>query len=150
MLLFCGLVYLSARHKLVAASDSCHLRELEVCLVGVGSLLQNPNGLPANEEEMKRQCDFLDESGKCFEDYAQRCLTNGLYQIANLVSGPVFGMGHEFCRKGTELWNAYMKNADCLREVQRKHQTRCATDFQVGFESIHKMNLSIRLPTACW
>lgn len=151
--LFYALVaHLPTRYErlVLAASNSCHLRELEVCLVGVATLLQNPNGLPANEEDMKRQCESLNESATCFEDYAQRCLTNTQSAIATLVSGSVLDLKNEFCRKGTELYKSYLKEATCLRDVQRKYQTSCVTDFQVGFENIHKMDRSIRLPTACW
>lgn len=141
------------RYKLAAAPDSggsCHLRELEICLVGVGSLLQNPNGLPANEADMKRQCEFLNESSDCFENYAQRCLTNVQSSVASLVSSPLFELKRDFCQQGSEFRTNYLKNANCLRDVQQKYQTQCATDFQVGFEGIHKMNHSMRLATACW
>uniref|UniRef100_A0A6G1SDH8 Uncharacterized protein n=1 Tax=Aceria tosichella TaxID=561515 RepID=A0A6G1SDH8_9ACAR len=130
-------------------SDSCHLRELELCAMGVMSIFQNPNGLPMSQIDMTRQCEYLNESVQCFDDYSHRCLSANQARIANMFTGNVIQLARDFCRDDSELRRNYTKHVSCFREVQRDHQRHCMTDFQVGFEGIHKMATAKRLPLAC-
>lgn len=130
--------------------NSCHLRELELCSVGLFSIFQNPNGLPSSETDLKRQCEYFNESGQCFDDYAQTCLTSSQLPMLSMFTADLVDLGRQFCSQSSELRRNYTKHVACLREVQRKHQRPCLTDLQVGFEAIHKINHSLRLATSCW
>ena len=130
---------------------SCHFREFELCTVGIGSIFQNPNGLPASEAELKRQCQYLNESVECLADYSSQCMTETHMPLLRLFAEPAVELVKEFCGDlAGELRANYTKHVSCLREVQRKHQRQCVTDLQVGFEAIHKLNRSQVLQTACW
>lgn len=130
---------------------SCHLRELELCSLGTVSMFQNPNGIPvAPGAEFNRQCEYLQESSECFQDYRDNCMTK---MAANLVQPIMRDLGKfedEFCTNGTQIYATYMKHASCFRDVQKKHQRPCFADLQVGFEAIHKIQPETRMPTACW
>lgn len=129
---------------------SCHLRELELCMLGTISMFQNPNGIPIASAEFNRQCEYLQESCECFQDYRDNCMTK---LQAGLLEPFVRDLGEfedEFCTNGTKTNSIYMKHAACLRGVQKKFQRSCVADMQVGFESIHKIAHNMRLPTACW
>lgn len=132
------------------SSDSCHLRELEICAIGGLSILQNPNGLPVREVELKRQCEFFNESVQCFEDFKGRCLHQLQVSVLDLFTSQLNGLAEQFCEPQSELRKNYTRHVACLRNIQRKFQRRCATDLQVGFEAIHKTSADLRLATACW
>lgn len=100
--------------------------------------------------EMTRQCEFLKESVKCFDDYNQRCLADNTVKIINMFTGGAIQMAKDFCREDSDLRRNYTKHVSCFREIQRDHQRHCMTDFQVGFEAIHKLQFSKRLALACW
>ena len=134
----------------LAPEATCHLRELELCAIGAASLFQNPKGLPVSDREFKRQCEQFRESAQCFEEYNDRCLTDTQHLMVDLFAGDVFNIERDLCTNGTELNRDYLKHAECLRDVQKKYQRTCVSDLVVGFESIHKVNRTIKLPIACW
>lgn len=129
---------------------SCHWREMELCCVSTSSLFQNPNGIPISGQEFKRQCEMLDEAADCYESYAERCLTKHQHQVVDLFVGELFELEKDFCKNGTELRTQYSKNANCLRQVQKKYQAECVADLQVSLEPIHKLEMGTRLSTGCW
>lgn len=132
------------------SSAGCHMRELELCSIGTASIFQNPNGLPANGAELKRQCEFLEESADCFDDYAERCLTGQQSMLVSFLKASPVELSRAFCTNGSYVNVKYLKHVTCYREIQTKHQRECLLDLQVGLEGIHKLEHSLRLPTACW
>lgn len=130
--------------------ESCHLRELELCVIGAVSMIQNPNGIPVTETEIIRQCELMKESCDCFTAYADHCLTKSQASMARFVLRDLFKLEKEFCNNGSELRENYLKHANCLKDVQKKYQKACLKDFQVGFEGIHKVDRTMHLPIACW
>lgn len=132
------------------APESCHLRELELCSMGLVSIFQNPNGLPQTSGELKRQCEFFNESIRCHHRYSNHCLSSDQYEFMHLFAKNAFYVVEEFCSDNSELRANYTNHVECLREIQRKHQKNCLTDFQVGFEALHKLTAGDRLTTACW
>jgi hypothetical protein len=130
--------------------ESCHLRELELCTMGVMAIFQNPNGLPMSKTEMDRQCEYLRESLQCFDDYNQNCLSTNQFKTVEMFTGSAIQLARDFCQDDSDLRRNYTKYVSCFREVQRNHQRHCMTDFQVGFEGIHKLGHSKRLALACW
>lgn len=146
------LLFVGVQQTLTLAGDSesCHLRELEICVLGFASVLQNPNGIPVSEQEFKRHCEYMRESSDCFHSYANRCFTPNAILMSHMFSDELAKLENDFCTNGTELRTKYMKNAPCLRQVQRKHQRKCATDFQVGFQRINKIDTALQLTTFCW
>jgi len=99
---------------------------------------------------MKRQCEYMNESMSCLENYGQFCLTPRQSSIVGLFAGDFVATAKEFCSQGTDLRAKYMQHAACLRRVQRERQRECVSDYQVAFESIHKLNQSMKVSTACW
>lgn len=130
--------------------ESCHLRELELCSMGILSIIQNPNGLPMKESEFKRQCEYFNESIQCFEKYSNHCMTKHQAALIDVFTRNPIKLAREFCQVESEFRMNYTKHIECFREIQNKYQRPCLTDFQAGFEGIHKMNASFRLTTACW
>lgn len=130
--------------------ESCHLREIELCSMGLMSMFQNPNGLPVRGAELKRQCEYFNESMECLRKFSENCLTDSQLGLVDLFTRNPSQTVGEFCETGSELRTNYTKHIACFREIQRKHQRPCLTDFQAGFEGIHKVNASLMLATACW
>lgn len=130
--------------------DSCHLRELDICVIGIASILQNPNGLPVDQAQIERQCEYMRETADCFGQYASKCMTERQASLLAMFSGQFMRIQDEMCRNETSIRRDYIKKATCLRDVQRKHQRACASDLQAGFAWIHKVNRSTKLSTACW
>lgn len=133
-----------------SGSDMCHLRELDICIVGAASLLQNPNGLPISQAEIERQCEYMQESTDCFSNYASKCMTERQGMLLAWFSSDFMQVQKDMCSNETAIRQDYVKKATCLREVQRKHQRACASDLQAGFASLHKLNRTTRWPTSCW
>ena len=129
---------------------SCHWREFDLCSIGAFSLFQNPNGLAQSELELRRQCELLNESVRCFNQYANKCLTEMQSKLFRWFGASGSRLVGDFCSAQSELRRNYTKHVQCLRLVQRDFQRPCMTDFQVGLESIHRANLSTRLITGCW
>lgn len=129
---------------------SCHGRELELCALGISSIFQNPNGLPADAVELKRQCDYFNESAQCLDEYGQRCLTSVQLPLVAMFAGDLADLGRQFCSQDSDLRRNYTKHVACLRQVQHDYQRPCLTDLQVGFEAIHKIEHSLRFATTCW
>lgn len=130
-------------------SESCHLREMELCLVGGGSFLQNANGIPVNKIEIERQCELFQESSECFVNYGQRCSMNRQFTFMSLFTGSLFDMERDFCDPNSELRKNYTRQASCLKTFQKRHQNTCLTQFQVAFEPVHKIRWQDRLPLVC-
>lgn len=131
-------------------SDSCHLRELELCFVGAGAIFQNPNGIPIAKPEIDRLCEIYEESSNCFSSYSERCLTDPQYELARFYTGGIFDLQREFCQPESTFRADYMKHASCLKQFQKLHQVECVSQFQVAFEPIHKMEITKRLNLTCW
>lgn len=70
--------------------------------------------------------------------------------VISLFMKDLSSLGDDFCDEKSEMRKNYTKFAPCLRSVQQKYQRDCVTDLQAGFESIHKLNYKVRLPTVCW
>lgn len=131
------------------APASCHWREVELCTLGFTSLLQNPNGIPLTEPDLKRQCEYMKESKDCLDQYEDKCLTDNQSSLMALFGGDLSDMASEFCDTKSDLRANYTKFGPCLRKVQREVQLNCVTDLRVGFEQIHKANISQRLIIGC-
>lgn len=113
-------------------------------------MFQNPNGIPVSQIELKRQCEYLNESMDCFEEYSDNCLTKLQGSLFNLFAHDIDSTQKEFCDENSQLRRNYTKLAPCFRNVQRKHQFECINDLQAGFESIHKLSIGNRMSTLCW
>lgn len=118
--------------------------------MGLMSIFQNPNGLPMSEKDLKRQCEYFEESVQCFNKYSNNCLTASQSGVIDMFVRNPFHLVDDFCRSDSEFRANYTKHIECFREIQRKFQKSCMTDFQAGFEGIHKVNTSFRITTACW
>lgn len=129
---------------------SCHFRELELCMLGSVSMFQNPKGIPIQQSEFKRQCEYLHESGHCFEDYRDNCMTKLQSSLVDMFATDFINFERDFCTNGTKPNTIYMKHANCFHQVQKKHQRPCLSNLQVGFEAIHKIPHNLRMPTSCW
>lgn len=131
-------------------SESCHMRELEMCFISAGSMLQNPNGIPITNTEIARTCELFEESANCLLSYAKRCAINSMALLFGMFSGDVLSLEKEFCQPDSKLKRDYLQHASCLKRFQKQHQTQCVTQFQVAFEPIHKIDHSSRIPLFCW
>lgn len=142
-------IFCNDRLALTLTPESCHLRELELCTVGAASMFQNPNGIPLSQKEIKRQCEYLSESTDCYQDYTNLCMTKIQSGIFQMFGRDIKLLQEDFCDDKSDLRKNYTKFGPCLREIQQKYQRVCISDLQAGFEGIHKVNTTSRLPTTC-
>lgn len=131
-----------------AAGPSCHLRELDLCAATLLLFNQNPSGVATTDAEVDKQCGFLKESQDCFKNYTTNCATPLQRELISFVSEGSKELYSQFCTKGTEIRNNYLKHAPCLGQTLPE-QKKCLNDVQAGLEKVATVSFNDRVPTAC-
>lgn len=129
-------------------AQTCHLRELDLCAATLLLFNQNPSGVATTDSELDKQCGFLKEAQGCFSNFTQRCTTplqRELIAFGSEGSNTVF---REFCKKGSEIRQNYLKHAPCLGQTM-PDQKKCLTEIQVGLEKVSEVPFQSRVPTGC-
>lgn len=116
------------------AQQSCHLRELDLCAASLLILTQAPGGLATSEQEMNKQCVQLREANSCMQNYTRRCMTQMQREIVFFAANSSIQMMQEYCTRGSQLRNNYLKHAQCLNQLQKKEQKTCFKDLQNSIE----------------
>lgn len=129
--------------------ESCHLRELDLCLASVAVFTQNTNAHPVTNSEINRQCKILLETETCLSNFTKRCMTDIQGQFINLFAEGGLDSIRDLCKPGTKLRESYLKHGDCING-QYKGQRVCMRDFQVSLEKAVDIEWQDRLKLACW
>lgn len=134
------------------SSQSCHLRELDLCAASLLVLTQSPSGLAINDNEIDKQCVQLKEADVCMKNFTRRCMTPIQREILTFGSNSTSQLLSDYCTKGSMLRKSYLKHSKCLNEVQKKEQKVCIKDLQNSLELLTTNNSGIenkRLQLAC-
>lgn len=129
--------------------ETCHLRELDLCLASIAVFTQNSNSQPVNEREVNRQCKILLETESCLKNFTHRCLTDSQGQFLHMFADGGLDLIRELCKSGSKVRNNYMKHADCINN-QQKAQRVCMRDFQASLERAVDIDWQNRLKLGCW
>lgn len=133
-------------------SQSCHMRELDLCAATLVVFTQSPSGLAVTENDLNKQCGYLKEADNCLKNFVRRCTTSLQRQMVTFMGEGSRDLLDDYCRPGTELRRAYLKHATCLNGAQKTHQKTCIKDLQVALEamtSINADNWQKRIPIGC-
>lgn len=135
-----------------ASSQSCHLRELDLCAATLLVFTQSPSGLAVNDNDLNKQCVHLREADNCLKSFTKRCMTPVQRELISMAANGSLKLLDEYCTKGSPLRQSYLKHATCLNQAQKTHQKFCIKELQASMETLtgqgdvsHK-----RLQIGCW
>lgn len=149
MLVFTTSVRSSPARDARDEEQTCHLRELDLCLASIAVLTQNNNPHPINNAEINRQCKVLLETEGCLANYTRRCMTNTQTQMVNMLADGGLDMIRDLCKPQSKVRSMYLKHGDCINN-QQKNQKNCMRDFQASLEKAVDIEWQDRLKLACW
>lgn len=115
-------------------TGSCHLRELDLCAASLLVFLQAPSGLATTEQEINKQCLHIKEADNCMANYTRRCMTPIQRQMTNMATNSTIQLGTDYCTKGSNFRNTYLKHVTCINQVQKREQKGCMRDLQAALE----------------
>lgn len=68
------------------------------------------------------------------KNYTRRCLTPIQRELFTMATNSTLQMVNEYCTRGSQLRQGYLKHSHCLNQVQKKEQKGCVRDLQVSLE----------------
>jgi hypothetical protein len=142
--LFLALAFLCG----VTNAQSCHLRELDLCAATLLVFTQSPSGIATSENELDKQCGYLREADGCLRNFTRRCTTPLQKELVGFVTEGSLRLLNEYCARGSQLRQSYLKHAPCLNVATRGQKT-CIKDLQAGFEIITSVEWDKRIPAGC-
>lgn len=129
--------------------ETCHLRELDLCLASVAVFTQNTNAHPITNSEINRQCKILNETESCLTNFTSRCMTEPQAQLFMLLGDGGLDTIRELCKPQSKIRESYLKHGDCINS-QNKGQRVCMRDFQASLEKAVEIEWQDRLKLGCW
>ncbi|KAH9415406.1 uncharacterized protein LOC113796858 [Dermatophagoides pteronyssinus] len=132
----------------IHAQNSCHLRELDLC---VASGLASGQNLPTTVAEINKQCQGLKEMNDCIGNYSRRCSTKSMREFLRSITtqGDVQSWHQNFCEKeNSEERQQYLKHATCLNQAQKEART-CMRDLTVALDRAINNDVEKRIPEMC-
>lgn len=129
----------------IHAQNSCHLRELDLC---VASGLASGQNLPTTVAEINKQCQGLKEMNDCIGNYSRRCSTKSMREFLRSITtqGDVQSWHQNFCDKeNSEERQQYLKHATCLNQAQKEART-CMRDLTVALDRAINNDVEKRIP----
>lgn len=130
------------------SQQTCHLRELDLCLASVAVFTQSTNPHPVTNAELTRQCKVLMETEGCLKNYTSRCMTDMQSRMVDVFAEGPLDTIRELCRNGSKIRTKYLKHGDCVNN-QNKAQRVCMRDFQVSLEKTMDIEWQDRLKLGC-
>lgn len=134
-----------------AATESCHLREFDLCMSSTIVFVQGPPGSKLNEAEIDKQCALFKDTEQCLESFTDRCMTPTQNSLVDFMSGGLLKYMREYCKKGSETRAAALKHGECAMK-QRKNANKCLIEFQAAIEksTSDDTNWKDRPKVLCW
>lgn len=141
--------FASSRQPRSNGDESCHLRELDLCLASVAVFTQNSNSHPVTNNEVSRQCKILVETETCLKNFTSRCMTEMQSQLFTMFADGGLDTIRELCKPQSKVRDSYLKHGDCING-QQKAQRVCMRDFQASLEKAVDIEWQDRLKLGCW
>lgn len=142
--LFGVLVILSLCSSAEAASDPCHMRELDLCAADAAG----GKKVPSNDAEVESHCNLAKGTKNCTDDYIAKCATPLQKELLQFVSEGPKQTADDFCSKDSTIRKNYLKHASCLAKAQGKEK-ECTSDMQAALEKLEQAKHQDRVATAC-
>lgn len=139
----------SAAHRDARQDESCHLRELDLCLASLAIFTQNANAHPVTNSEISRQCKILVETETCLTNFTSRCMTEAQAGLFTMFSDGGLDTIRELCKPQSKIRDSFLKHGDCIN-AQNKGQRVCMRDFQASLEKAADIEWQDRLKLGCW
>lgn len=133
------------------ASESCHLREFDLCMTSAIVFVQGPAGSKVNEAEIEKQCALFKETEECLDSFTDRCMTPTQNSLVEFMSGGILKHMRDYCEKGSRLRGMYLKHGECVMK-KRKDMNKCLVEFQAAIEKATNdgTNWRERPKVICW
>ncbi|XP_022247643.1 uncharacterized protein LOC106464231 isoform X2 [Limulus polyphemus] len=138
------IILIAAPYRLHALS--CHLNELDICVATL--FFSQKEGFAETENELNRQCSFIQETQQCLKNYTQLCMTSVQRDLLDFVGEGTDLLVKEYCSNGTDIRRRYLEKSSCLNEAT-KNLSLCLNDLQVGLDTIGVATFDKRVPTTC-
>lgn len=139
---------LSAPHRDSRQEESCHLRELDLCLASITVFTQSSNSHPITNSEINRQCVILNETETCLSNFTTRCMTDMQSGLFTMFADGGLDTIRELCKPHSKMRDSYLKHGDCINK-QEKAQRICMRDFQASLEKAADIDWQERLKLGC-
>lgn len=151
LILILGLLGQQQQVAEAAATETCHLREFDLCMTSAIVFVQGPAGTKLNDAEIEKQCNLFKDTEECLTSFTDRCMTPTQNSLVDFTSGGILGYMRDYCKKGSELRAKYLKHGDCVMK-QRKSANKCLIDFQAAVErsTSDDTNWKDRPKVLCW
>jgi len=112
------ILFVTALLLAVAASEvysqSCHMREVDLCMA-IGMFHYQSNGVPPDEEKVVEWCETMKEVEDCMGNYSSKCLSPLQREVMGLMAGSEEN-AKQLCIPGSEVRARYLQHAQCLSE----------------------------------
>lgn len=132
-----------------ASAQSCHLREVDLCVATMIFHYQG-NGVPVDESGVSQLCESIAETSQCLGNFTSKCMTPVQREVLELVTEGSQATVKDFCSSGSELRSKFLKHAQCLGEVHGEDQMKnCMVDMQVAVETVTTTEFKKRIGTLC-
>jgi len=145
--LIVGIAFI-ALANIVRAQNSCHLRELDLCLA---SGLASGQNLPKTQADVKKQCSALKEMYDCISNYTKKCSTKSMreFMLGITQQGEAQSWYDEFCDKpASDERDKYLSHSVCLNSAQ-KNGRQCLTAMTVALDKAITSDIETRIPGMC-
>ncbi|GFR05245.1 u13-Nephitoxin-Nsp1a_1 [Trichonephila clavata] len=131
-----------------AEAASCHLREVDLCLATV--LLGASEGIPADEEELDKVCEPVQEGIECIGNYSSSCFTPLLQEVFDMVISEPKKYQNLMCTHGTNERAEYLKQAPCLQKaLSQDNMKPHLEDLMAALEKAAEDKFQNRVPIMC-
>ncbi|XP_035214759.1 uncharacterized protein LOC118188428 isoform X2 [Stegodyphus dumicola] len=130
------------------AAESCHMREVDLCLATV--LVSATEGVPATDEEIDKVCEPVQEGMECMGNYSKSCFTPLLQEVYDMVMAEPMKYQTLMCTHGTDERAQYLKNAPCFQKVLSNDNVRPhLEDLMAALEKATESKFQDRIPIMC-
>uniref|UniRef100_T1K939 DUF19 domain-containing protein n=1 Tax=Tetranychus urticae TaxID=32264 RepID=T1K939_TETUR len=132
-----------------ASSQTCHLRELDLCAATLLVFTQNPSGIATNDVELDKQCGYLKEADMCLKNFTRKCATSLQRDLITFITEGSTRLLNEYCTSGSQLRQSYLKHSECLNQATQANRKTCIKDLQLALETVSQVDWDQRIPTGC-
>ncbi|RWS13267.1 hypothetical protein B4U79_06014, partial [Dinothrombium tinctorium] len=129
-------------------SQSCHLRELDLCAATLLVFTQSPQGIATSEAKLNQQCGHLRDADSCLRNFTKKCMTPLQRELVSFVTEGSMRLLKEYCTSGSQVRQNYLKHATCLNKT-RSSQRSCVKDLQAALETVTSVEWDKRIPAGC-
>nr|ALX72368.1 venom protein VP3 [Odontobuthus doriae] len=103
---------------------------------------------PRNEEEMTKQCSYLDEMRNCVYNYSRECMTELERSLGDLILSGTADSMKELCKPTNRIHQDFLKQAECINDKYSGTAT-CFKDAFAAVEALDSIKPETRIQFLC-